>query len=425
MFTRRKAVGLMASSVLLVSSARADSSIILRKSVNSLAADSPEMNALRSAIPAMQQSGFWDRLVAIHSRNWHQHHNWLFLPWHRAFLHQFEMEVRRLSYDDFRMPYLDWEADRIPAMLYDPPFAHDGRSHGPSDSMRDFQGTGGWFRQGAPRPFYDFFGRPGFGGDDESYGHNLVHIFVGGDMGNIQAAPRDPLFWFHHSNVDRLWWYWDQQYGCSSANCYPADWQEEFIHGIEDSSGNALQPIRVASLLSNRSMGYDYPPLPILVMAAPPQGMSQRVLIPRAAFTRKLRLLSNPTPSTTISLPRDLLMTLLTASKADVDAPLLVRSNGSAPHEIRIAVVGHKALKEDRIFAMPMGDGMGTSSYVKNIGDMLGSLAQNLSAGAARARLENEPVSLRVEALALGAIGQGAPPELTECTCEITAKTWS
>jgi len=62
---------------------------------------------------------------------------------------------------------------------------------------------------------------------------------------------------------------------------------------------------------------------------------------------------------------------------------------------------------------------------VKNIGDMLGSLAQNLSAGAARARLENEPVSLRVEALALGAIGQGAPPELTECTCEITAKTWS
>src|SRR5580693_6777712 len=131
MFTRRGATGLVASSALLLAGRGVAQSpaprVFFRKSASSLASDSPEMNALRSAIPAMRQSGFWDRMVAIHSNNWRQHHSWLFLPWHRAFLYEFELAVRRLTYDGFRMPYLDWDADTIPAMLYDPPFAHDGR----------------------------------------------------------------------------------------------------------------------------------------------------------------------------------------------------------------------------------------------------------------------------------------------------------
>jgi hypothetical protein len=431
----------VASSTLLLANpgraiAQPASQVIFRKSASTLASDSPEMNALRSAIPAMRKSGFWDRMVALHSNNWRQHHSWLFLPWHRAFLYEFELAVRRLTYDGFRMPYLDWDADTIPSMLYEPPFAHDGRTHGPDDSMRAFQGTGGWFNESAPGPFADFFGRPDFGGDDESYGHNLVHVFVGGDMGNIQTAPRDPLFWFHHSNVDRLWWYWDRQYGCRSGDCYPTDWQSEMVRGVEDPDGSPLAPIPVRSLLTTVAMGYDYESLPMerMVMgAAPPREFPAARIVPRPSYATTLRLIKDHTPTAIISLPHDLLMRLLSASKAQVDAPLLVRSSAQAAHEIRISLIGRTTLQQDRIFAMPMGGGMGNmrggmsasdSSYAKNIGAMFGSLARSASPEAAAAMIAREPLNLRVDAIPLAGSTSAARPVLTQCTCTVTAETW-
>ena len=441
MLTRRGAMGLVASSTFLFAGsvravAQPAPQVLFRKSASALASDSPEMNALRSAIPEMRQSGFWDRMVAIHSNNWRQHHSWLFLPWHRAFLYEFELAVRRLTYDGFRMPYLDWDADTIPATLYEPPFAHDGRTHGPGDSMRAFQGTGGWFNESAPRPFADFFGQPDYGGDDESYGHNLVHVFVGGDMGNILTAPRDPLFWFHHSNVDRLWWYWDQQYGCHSADCYPADWQSEMVRGIVDPDGSALAPIPVRSLLTTAPMGYDYESLPMermVMAAAPPLGSHPPRLVPRPPYATTLRLIADRTPTAIISLPRELVTRLLTASKAEVNAPMLVRSSASAPHEIRISLMGRTTLQQDRIFAMPMGGGMGNmrggmnaanSSYAKNIGTMFESLARNASPEVAAATVAQEPLTLRVDAIPLAGSPSAARPILTQCTCAVTAKTW-
>jgi len=36
--------------------------------------------------------------------------------------------------------------------------------------------------------------------------HNNIHIAVAGDaMGNINVSPYDPVFWFHHSFVDKIW----------------------------------------------------------------------------------------------------------------------------------------------------------------------------------------------------------------------------
>jgi hypothetical protein len=52
-------------------------------------------------------------------------------------------------------------------------------------------------------------------------------------------------------------------------------------------------------------------------------------------------------------------------------------------------------------------------------------LAQGLSPQATAARLKAEPLSLRVEALALNGASAGDQPVLTECTCKITAKTWA
>ncbi|KAJ3096837.1 hypothetical protein HK100_005482 [Physocladia obscura] len=52
--------------------------------------------------------------------------------------------------------------------------------------------------------------------DDESGFHASGHETIGGtscqsDMGNPSISPNDPLFWLHHSFVDKVWWRWQQR----------------------------------------------------------------------------------------------------------------------------------------------------------------------------------------------------------------------
>jgi hypothetical protein len=74
-----------------------------------------------------------------------------------------------------------------------------------------------------PETRIDFFGKeyrrgdspmPGYG-TIEQYPHNTIHVWagtsteVGGkDMGSLYAAARDPVFYAHHAQLDRLWELW-------------------------------------------------------------------------------------------------------------------------------------------------------------------------------------------------------------------------
>jgi tyrosinase len=42
--------------------------------------------------------------------------------------------------------------------------------------------------------------------------HNRVHEWVGGDL-RVGTSPNDPVFWFHHANVDRIWAGWQTRWG--------------------------------------------------------------------------------------------------------------------------------------------------------------------------------------------------------------------
>src|SRR5436190_4207498 len=42
----------------------------------------------------------------------------------------------------------------------------------------------------------------------ETTPHDSVHGVIGGFMGSFGTAARDPIFWLHHANIDRLWDLW-------------------------------------------------------------------------------------------------------------------------------------------------------------------------------------------------------------------------
>jgi tyrosinase len=162
------------------------------------------------------------------------HASWSFLPWHRGYLAWFESTIQMLTGDEeWRLPYWDYstpgdEVDRtlpvefsvetrtvdeqvVPNPLYSPERAVDPlpvHRIGIVDALAQTRYV---------RTFPEF----GFGGTDRigEYGadtlemepHNYVHVDVGGLSGLMRStatAGRDPIFWLHHANIDRLWEVW-------------------------------------------------------------------------------------------------------------------------------------------------------------------------------------------------------------------------
>lgn len=59
--------------------------------------------------------------------------------------------------------------------------------------------------------------------------HDRVHMWTGGDMGQIVYAAFDPIFWAHHCMIDPLWRIWQLRHpgalpparllDCSTRHC--------------------------------------------------------------------------------------------------------------------------------------------------------------------------------------------------------------
>jgi tyrosinase len=193
-----------------------------------------------------------------------QHNSWFFLPWHRIYLHYFESVVRRTIIalggpGDWALPYWDYSDPQRPDVRKLPPAFREPRmpSGDPLDPpvnplfVSERRTTPFNINQGDeippqfafaletatafgqrrfstlvdldPDPGEEFFAR-GFGGPRTGWNwaggmpgvlevvpHNSVHGIVGGIggwMGDQNTAARDPIFWLHHANIDRLWEAW-------------------------------------------------------------------------------------------------------------------------------------------------------------------------------------------------------------------------
>jgi tyrosinase len=190
----------------------------------------------------------------------------IFLPWHRAYLYFFELSLRDLQ-PNVTLPWWDWTADRhIPAAykerdvggqpnpLYsakvDPIAVEQGAAAGDrrGDVTRREPGADGAPPLPTTKEIADVLALPGFldfTHQLEQY-HNNVHVWVGGHMSDIPFAAFDPIFYAHHSMIDRLWRMWQLRHPSAS-----------FPHSL---LGEALPPfgMTVRETLDANTLGYDY-----------------------------------------------------------------------------------------------------------------------------------------------------------------------
>ncbi|PGH15885.1 hypothetical protein AJ80_05417 [Polytolypa hystricis UAMH7299] len=191
-----------------------------------------------------------------------------FLPWHRWFTAVYEKGLREECGYKGAQPYWDWTLDVNPpsnwakSPVFDPVYGFGGNgafveSNGPNDVPGRTGGgcvADGPFKDmvirlgpmddlsGNPRclhrdlsPYFagrylgmnqtiltisqpDFgqFTRVNDGGPsfDDSGLHGGGHYSVGGtfgEMGDLYASPSDPIFYMHHTNLDRVWWSWQSR----------------------------------------------------------------------------------------------------------------------------------------------------------------------------------------------------------------------
>jgi tyrosinase len=167
-----------------------------------------------------------------------------FLPWHRAYLLDLERELQHLD-PSVALPY--WRFDQPAPGLFTADFLG---AADPASGLAQFAPSNPlslWSVDGLPgisriplfdpvtSPAHDLNGqqvRPdavitGFRGaytqlrrPFETNPHGTAHVSFSGPIRFPETAPRDPLFFLLHCNVDRLWaaWQWLQQRFDSSSS---------------------------------------------------------------------------------------------------------------------------------------------------------------------------------------------------------------
>ncbi|WP_037676907.1 tyrosinase family protein [Streptomyces griseus] len=238
------------------------------------------------------------------------HGGWFFLPWHRAYILCFEEIVRHVvkdelgGPDDWALPYWNYTrvtngdpnspesqaCRRLPPEFLTPDWPDgDGANPlflAPPDRDKDaaaklsiqWPEVNPHLAMQAPH----FTGVTQFGSEDtggelmhfpnggtgllEEQPHNHIHGFVGGVMGDF-ASPRDPVFWLHHANIDRLWSAW--RTNPDHKNPTDADWLG-FTHHFRDAQGNRVG-FKSQDLVDEQQLGYRYESLTEGVGLKPPE----------------------------------------------------------------------------------------------------------------------------------------------------------
>jgi hypothetical protein len=274
----------------------------VRRDIGELAATDPIIISYRKGIAAMKALNgqtppnplSWEFQAAIHGTTatppsgptcsflgttvpWstcqHAYGALFFWPWHRMYLYWFERIIREMSCDpNWALPYWNWSCPtqrRLPAMFRDPTNAPELYDATRNSMMNDGTGsltslvdpTVGVYASGLA--FTDYASASSDGPPASAVSglqlapHDSVHDQVNGDMGNINTAALDPIFYVHHANVDRLWNNWLAQGGGRSDPVTDSNWKsQQFCFYCEDGTPVSMTPCDV--LQAEGQLGYTY-----------------------------------------------------------------------------------------------------------------------------------------------------------------------
>jgi len=238
------------------------------------------------ALPANDRIG-WTKQIAQHciqcapTNAKNIHFDWQFVGWHRAYLYFLERIMRSPvggGGDDLRLAYWDWDnpASRVLPTIFSPPgqpLYYDNRGDLSGSSwplsdedvdvqgllaIPDFKRFGGTAAQRQPVPA--IFSGP----------HANVHNnFDPGDMADLQLSPRDPVFYSHHANIDRLWSSWvaaghpNPDFGVAKVYFYDETrtWRYILLNDLRDEAklgykySTPMEPVRPVRSMTSERLG--------------------------------------------------------------------------------------------------------------------------------------------------------------------------
>jgi Common central domain of tyrosinase/Polyphenol oxidase middle domain len=298
---------------------------LVRRNVFQLDPAGPELSAYRQGIQQMKAWSAanpsdprgWTYQAAIHGTTttpaqaaWNTcpHHSYYFFTWHRAYLYYFERIIRKASgVASFALPYWNYSIQgmrQLPAPFEDTasPLYHTPRTLNGGglldpnvvNYVGDFAplafsstlGAGNSLVTrgfgGAPWATMAHGNSSTYGGTLENHIHDLVHVGVGGDMGQVNTAARDPIFWLHHANIDRLWNRWLEygQPGSGRANpTADTQWMNASF-SLFDENGTAVT-ITAQQVLQTTKLGYRYDddPCPPTILVTPTPYRPPKVIV--------------------------------------------------------------------------------------------------------------------------------------------------
>jgi tyrosinase len=252
-----------------------------------------------------------------------------FLPWHRIFIYWYEVIIRsyvqtlggpagwalpywNYSYFDTSDPNGPWPRARLPWVFCQPKLPDNTGNplYIADTAKRGFQptwpgtpntmyleDTTPYYNQAYNATQYDNTNLPGFNPTLDGQPHGAVHVDVG--SGDLQISPTgwmqstvtagfDPIFWLHHSEIDRFWVGWNANGGpnptdsgwlTASSDPFRATrwnfWQDGTIGNvINQYPQQFLDP---ANLPSPCPYSYQYANLPQTPAPTPPANVVQPV----------------------------------------------------------------------------------------------------------------------------------------------------
>jgi hypothetical protein len=231
----------------------------IRKEVTSLNGD--EVTLLKKAFAGIMardpsKSDSYFTIAGFHwypakdqNRTFHcLHQEDRFLPWHRVHLKRFEDALRSVEgCADVTLPYWDVTTP-IPPLLYQPPFdsyklqAQIGHDYDPLTTSRDTPAeitakldgykVAKQIDTALNQKFWEQFNAALI------RAHDNGHDSCGPTMSNQDISAFDPVFWFYHCNLDRIWLQWQVGHDATTlarfkSTCKDAtDWLDNPARGV-------------------------------------------------------------------------------------------------------------------------------------------------------------------------------------------------